>query len=264
MTTQLWTDCAVATLQPGADRPYGLIDDAALVLDGEFVRWIGPRSELPTELRARCQQQHDAGGALITPGLIDCHTHLVYAGDRAREFELRLNGATYEEIARSGGGIASTVRATRAASVEALQAQSRVRLQALLAQGVTTVEIKSGYGLALESERRMLQVARALGRELSVSVCTTFLGAHAVPPEFAGRSDDYVDAVLAMLPQLHAEGLVDAVDAFCEGIGFSPAQTRRVFAAAQALGLPVKLHAEQLSDSGGAALLAAGRSGRQD
>ena len=256
MTTQLWTDCAVATLQPGADRPYGLIDDAALVLDGEFVRWVGPRSELPTELRARCQQQHDAGGALITPGLIDCHTHLVYAGDRAREFELRLNGATYEEIARSGGGIASTVRATRAASAEALQAQSRVRLQALLAQGVTTVEIKSGYGLALESERRMLQVARALGRELPVSVCTTFLGAHAVPPEFAGRSDDYVDAVLAMLPQLHAEGLVDAVDAFCEGIGFSPAQTRRVFAAAQALGLPVKLHAEQLSDSGGAALAA--------
>ena len=256
MTTQLWTGCAVATLKPGADRPYGLIEDAALVLDGEFVRWVGPRSELPVELRARCQQQHDAAGALITPGLIDCHTHLVYAGDRAREFELRLNGATYEEIARSGGGIASTVRATRAASAEALQAQSRVRLQALLAQGVTTVEIKSGYGLALESERRMLQVARALGRELSVSVCTTFLGAHAVPPEFAGRSDDYVDTLLAMLPQLHAEGLVDAVDAFCEGIGFSPAQTRRVFAAAQALGLPVKLHAEQLSDSGGAALAA--------
>ena len=256
MTMELWTDCAVATMQAGSERPYGLIDDAALVLDGKRVLWVGERRSLPAELRARCLQQHDGGGALITPGLIDCHTHLVYAGDRAREFELRLNGASYEEIARSGGGIASTVRDTRAASPEALQAQSLVRLQALMAQGVTTVEIKSGYGLALESERQMLQVARALGRELPVSVCTTFLGAHAVPPEFAGRSDDYVDAVLAMLAQLHAEGLVDAVDAFCEGIGFSPAQTRRVFAAAQALGLPVKLHAEQLSDSGGAALAA--------
>jgi len=243
-------------MQAGSERPYGLIDDAALVLDGERVLWVGERQALPAELRARCLQQHDGGGALITPGLIDCHTHLVYAGDRAREFELRLNGASYEEIARSGGGIASTVRDTRAASPEALQAQSLVRLQALVAQGVTTVEIKSGYGLALESERQMLQVARALGRELPVSVCTTFLGAHAVPPEFAGHSDGYVDAVLVMLAQLRAEGLVDAVDAFCEGIGFSPAQTRRVFAAAQALGLPVKLHAEQLSDSGGAALAA--------
>ena len=256
MTMELWTDCAVATMQAGSERPYGLIDDAALVLDGERVLWVGERQALPAELRSRCLQQHDGGGALITPGLIDCHTHLVYAGDRAREFELRLNGASYEEIARSGGGIASTVRDTRAASPEALQAQSLVRLQALMAQGVTTVEIKSGYGLALESERQMLQVARALGRELPVSVCTTFLGAHAVPPEFAGHSDGYVDAVLVMLAQLHAEGLVDAVDAFCEGIGFSPAQTRRVFAAAQTLGLPVKLHAEQLSDSGGAALAA--------
>ena len=256
MTTQLWTGCAVATLQPAAASPYGLIEDAALVLDADRVLWVGPQSELPTELRARCQQQHDAGGALITPGLIDCHTHLVYAGDRAREFELRLNGATYEEIARSGGGIASTVRATRAASAEALQAQSRVRLQALLAQGVTTVEIKSGYGLALESERQMLQVARALGRELPVSVCTTFLGAHAVPPEFAGRTDDYVDAVLQMLPVLHTEGLVDAVDGFCESIAFSVSQMERIFMAATALGLPVKLHAEQLSDSGGAPLAA--------
>ena len=256
MTMELWTDCAVATMQAGSERPYGLIDDAALVLDGERVLWVGERQALPAELRSRCLQQQDGGGALITPGLIDCHTHLVYAGDRAREFELRLNGASYEEIARSGGGIASTVRDTRAASPEALQAQSLVRLQALMAQGVTTVEIKSGYGLALESERQMLHVARALGRELPVSVCTTFLGAHAVPPEFAGRSDGYVDAVLAMLAQLHAEGLVDAVDAFCEGIGFSPAQTRRVFAAAQTLGLPVKLHAEQLSDSGGAAMAA--------
>ncbi|MCX7233692.1 MAG: amidohydrolase family protein [Burkholderiales bacterium] len=232
MTMELWTNCAVATMQAGSARPYGLIDDAALVLDGERVLWVGERQALPAELRSRCLQQQDGGGALITPGLIDCHTHLVYAGDRAREFELRLNGASYEEIARSGGGIASTVRDTRAASPEALQAQSLVRLQALM------------------------QVARALGQTHAVAIRTTFLGAHAVPPEFAGRSDDYVDAVLAMLAQLHAEGLVDAVDAFCEGIGFSPAQTRRVFAAAQALGLTVKLHAEQLSDSGGAALAA--------
>ena len=160
MTMQLWTDCAVATLQPAATSPYGLIEDAALVLEADRVLWVGPRTELPAELRERCQQQHEAGGALITPGLIDCHTHLVYAGDRAREFELRLNGATYEEIARSGGGIASTVRATRAASAEALQAQSRVRLKALLAQGVTTVVIKSGYGLAMESERRRLEQRR--------------------------------------------------------------------------------------------------------
>ena len=254
MTMELWTNCAVATMQAGSERPYGLVDDAALVLDGKRVLWVGERQALPAELRARCLQKQDGGGALITPGLIDCHTHLVYAGDRAREFELRLNGASYEEIARSGGGIASTVRDTRAASPDALEAQSLVRLQALMAQGVTTVEIKSGYGLSLAAERKMLQLARRLGREQTVSVCTTFLGAHAVPPEFAGRSDDYVDAVLAMLAQLHAEGLVDAVDAFCEGIGFSPAQTRRVFAAAQALDLPVKLHAEQLSDSGGAAL----------
>ena len=199
MTMELWTNCAVATMQAGSERPYGLVDDAALVLDGKRVLWVGERQALPAELRSRCLQQQDGGGALITPGLIDCHTHLVYAGDRAREFELRLNGASYEEIARSGGGIASTVRDTRAASPEALQAQSLVRLQALMAQGVTTVEIKSGYGLALESERQMLQVARALGHELPVTVCTTFLGAHAVPPEFAGRSADYVDAVLAML-----------------------------------------------------------------
>ena len=256
MRLTLWTHCNLATLQAGAAQPYGLIEDAALVLDGGRIHWLGPRRDLPPELLAQCHSTHDAGGALITPGLIDCHTHLVYGGDRALEFEQRLNGATYEEIARQGGGIASTVRATRSASPDELAAQSGRRLQQFLSEGVTTLEIKSGYGLALEHERKCLQVARTLGQTHAVAIRTTFLGAHAVPPEFAGRLDDYVDEVLRMLPQLHAEGLVDAVDAFCERIAFSPAQVARVFAAARHLGLPVKLHAEQLSDSGGAALAA--------
>ncbi|WP_309682668.1 imidazolonepropionase [Polaromonas sp.] len=256
MTLQLWTHCRAATLQPGAAQAYGLIDDAALVSDGETLAWVGPRADLPAALRARCSVQHDAGGALITPGLIDCHTHLVYGGDRANEFELRLNGASYEEIARAGGGIVSTVQATRAATAAQLTEQAQPRLARLMAEGVTTIEIKSGYGLALEHERKALSVARALGRGNPVTVRTTFLGAHATPPEFAGRSDDYLDEVLRMLPLLQAEGLVDAVDAFCERIGFSTAQTERVFRAARDLGLPVKLHAEQLSDSGGAQLAA--------
>ena len=256
MTLSLWTHCQAATMQAQAALPYGLIADAALVLDGSVLRWVGPRSELPPDLARACSAQHDAGGALITPGLIDCHTHLVYGGDRAAEFEQRLQGASYEEIARQGGGIASTVRATRQAITEQLTASASTRLRALMADGVTTVEIKSGYGLALEPERRCLEVARALGRTHPVSVQTTFLGAHALPPEFAGRSDDYIDAVVAMLADLHSQGLVDAVDVFCERIGFSPAQTARVFTAARALGLPVKLHAEQLSDSGGAQLAA--------
>ncbi|NMM06526.1 imidazolonepropionase [Polaromonas sp.] len=256
MSLQLWSNCRAATMQPAAARPYGLIDDAALVVDGEALAWVGASADLPADLLARCIKRHDAGGALVTPGLIDCHTHLVYGGDRAHEFELRLNGASYEDIARAGGGIASTVAATRAASAAALQAQSTRRLLPLLAEGVTTLEIKSGYGLALEHERKTLAVARALGQSHAVDIRNTFLGAHAVPPEFAGRTDAYVDALLQMLPVLHAEGLVDAVDAFCERIAFSPGQTERVFAAAQALGLPVKLHAEQLSDSGGAQLAA--------
>lgn len=256
MTVQLWRNCRVASFQPANPRPYGLIQDAALAVEAGHIVWVGPEGALPAELAARCTRQHDAGGALITPGLIDCHTHLVYGGDRAQEFEQRLQGTSYEEIARAGGGIASTVKATRAASAAELQAQSVKRLRALLAEGVTTVEIKSGYGLALAQERKTMQVARALGQGQPVEVRTTFLGAHAIPPEFAGRVDDYVDEVLHMLPLLHAEGLVDAVDAFCERIAFSPAQTERVFAAAQALGLPVKLHAEQLSDSGGAQLAA--------
>lgn len=256
MNLQLWTNCRAATVEAGVAEPYGLIDDAALVIDGETLAWVGPRAALPATLLAQCAVQHDAGGALVTPGLIDCHTHLVYGGDRAHEFEQRLNGASYEDIARAGGGIASTVQATRMASAAELMAQSRARLQRLMAEGVTTLEIKSGYGLALEHERKTLAVARALGRRHRVDVRTTFLGAHAIPVEFAGRSDDYVDAVLQMLPVLHAEGLIDAVDAFCERMAFSIEQTERVFAAAHALSLPVKLHAEQLSDSGGAQLAA--------
>lgn len=256
MSVQVWTHCDVATMAAQAAVPYGLVRDAAIAVEGDRLLWVGPRADLPREIEERCAQRHDAGGALVTPGLVDCHTHLVYGGDRAQEFEQRLGGASYEEIARAGGGIASTVRATRAATEEELLAQSRVRLRALLAEGVTTIEIKSGYGLSLEHERKCLRVARQLGAQEPVAVRTTFLGAHALPPEFAGRADDYVDEVLRMLPLLHAEGLVDAVDAFCERIAFTPQQTRRVFEAAGALGLPVKLHAEQLSDSGGAALAA--------
>ena len=256
MSLSLWTHCDAATLQAGAAQPYGLVPDAALVTEGEVIRWIGPRKELPLALKAQCSTEHDCEGALITPGLIDCHTHLVYGGDRAAEFEQRLQGVSYETIARQGGGIASTVRATREVSAAALERSSAKRLSALIAEGVTTLEIKSGSGLALEPERKCLQVARSLGRSHAVDVRTTFLGAHAVPPEFAGQSDAYVDSLLPMLQSLHAEGLVDAVDAFCERIGFSAAQTARVFDAARALGLPVKLHAEQLSDSGGAALAA--------
>ena len=256
MTLQLWTHCDIATLQPCHDLPYGLVRDAALAVESGQIAWVGPRGELPADLAARATHEHDASGALITPGLIDCHTHLVYGGDRAHEFELRLQGASYEDIARAGGGIASTVKATRAASEAELEAQSRKRLLALLAEGVTTLEIKSGYGLSLEHEGKTLRVARALGSKHPVDVRTTFLGAHALPPEFAGRQDAYVDEVVRMLPLLHADGLVDAVDAFCERIAFSTAQTERVFQAAQTLGLRVKLHAEQLSDSGGAQLAA--------
>jgi imidazolonepropionase len=255
MSLELWTGCDAATM---AGEGYGLVEDAAIAVEQGTIAWVGPRQALPAELGRRVTAHHDAGGTLATPGFIDCHTHLVYGGDRAHEFELRLNGATYEEIARAGGGIASTVKATRAATEDELLAQSRPRLRALMAEGVTTLEVKSGYGLSLEHEGKSLRVARRLAEAEgeSVAIRTTFLGAHALPPEFAGRADDYVDAVLAMLPALHGQGLVDAVDAFCERIAFSTAQTERVFQAAQALGLPVKLHAEQLSDSGGAQLAA--------
>ncbi len=255
MTLALWKHCRAATMA-AEDGSYGLIDAAALVVQGERIAWIGAEADLPPALHARCTQVHDAGGTLITPGLIDCHTHLVYGGDRAREFEQRLNGATYEEIARAGGGIASTVRATRAASEAELAASARRRLDALIAEGVTTIEIKSGYGLSLEHEAKCLRVARSLASGGRVDVRTTFLGAHALPPEFAGRADDYVAEVLRMLPALQAQHLVDAVDVFCERIAFSTAQTEQVFEVARHAGLPVKLHAEQLSDSGGAALAA--------
>ena len=256
MSLQLWTHARIATMATDATEAYGFIDEAALVVDGEHLLWVGEAAKLPADLLERCDVLHDAGGALITPGLIDCHTHLVYGGDRAHEFELRLQGASYEDIAKAGGGIASTVRATRAATAQELEQASAKRLRALMNEGVTTIEIKSGYGLALEHERKTLSVARALGCSHAVDVRTTFLGAHAVPPEYLGRTDDYVDAVLQMLPDLHAEGLVDAVDGFCERIAFSNAQMERVFQAAQALGVRVKLHAEQLSDSGGAQLAA--------
>ena len=252
----VWTHCDAATLQADALQAYGLIRDAALVVLGDTIAWVGPRAALPEMYQGDAVTHHDAQGALLTPGLIDCHTHLVYGGQRAHEFQLRLNGASYEEVARAGGGIVSTVRATREADEATLYAQSARRLKALMQEGVTTVEIKSGYGLALAHEAKCLRVARELGQHFPVTVRTTFLGAHAIPPEFAGRSDDYTDAVLAMMPVLAAQGLVDAVDAFCEGIGFSLAQTERVFTRAQRLGLPVKLHAEQLSDSQGAALAA--------
>ena len=248
---QLWRNARLATLTGDG---WGLVEHGALLTEGDRIAWAGPLIELPDAGRAA--QDHDLGGRLVTPGLIDCHTHLVYGGHRAAEAEMRLNGASYEAIARAGGGIRSTVAATRAASEDQLFASAARRLRALMAEGVTTLEIKSGYGLSLEAEARCLRVARALGRDRRIDVRTTFLGAHALPPEFEGRPDDYIAAVCEWLPALHAQGLVDAVDAFCEHIGFSPAQTRRVFEAARALGLPVKLHAEQLSDQGGAALAA--------
>jgi imidazolonepropionase len=252
MGLTLWRNARLTTLRDASG--WGLVERGALLVDGATLRWVGAEDRLrPTE---PIDAEHDLAGALVTPGLVDCHTHLVYGGDRAREFELRLQGASYEEIARAGGGIRATVAATRAANDDALFASARGRARALMAEGVTTLEVKSGYGLAREHETRMLRVARRLGAELPLTVRTTYLAAHAVPPEFDGRADDYVEAVCDWLPALHAEGLVDAVDAFCDRIGFSPAQTRRVFAAARALGLPVKLHAEQLSDQGGAQLAA--------
>ncbi|MGQ4659976.1 imidazolonepropionase [Lysobacter sp. F6437] len=234
---------------------YGEIPDAALGWHDGRLTYVGPRSGLPGEPSVLAREVVEADG-WITPGLVDCHTHLVFAGDRAREFELRLQGASYEEIARAGGGILSTVRAVREADEAELLRQSLPRAKALLADGATTLEIKSGYGLDFDNERKMLRVARRIGEQLGITVRTTYLAAHALPPEFKGRPDAYIDAVIDWLPRLHAEGLVDAVDAFCEGIGFSPAQTRRVFEAARALGVRVKLHADQLSDLGGAGLVA--------
>ena len=248
----LWRNARLATL--AGSEPWGWIARGALLTEGDTIAFVGDDAELPAGLRPDAEL--DLGGALLTPGLVDCHTHLVYGGQRAREFELRLQGASYEQIARAGGGIRATVAATRAASDDQLLASARQRALTLMAEGVTTLEIKSGYGLDAEHEARCLRIARRLGRELALTVKTTCLSAHALPPEFDGRADAYIDAVVEWLPTLHAEGLVDAVDAFCENIAFTPAQTRRVFDAAKSLGLPVKLHAEQLSDQGGAALAA--------
>ena len=250
---RLIIDCNVATMVDG-EVPYGAIEDAAILIRDGRIAWVGPAADLP---RNTVTETDRLAGAWVTPGLIDCHTHLVFAGDRSGEFEQRLNGATYEEIARAGGGIVSSVAATRAASEEALFEQALSRLDGLTATGVTTVEIKSGYGLDRDTELKMLRVARRIGREANVRVRTSYLGLHAVPPEFRDDRTAYVDrAIDDILPAAHAEGLVDAVDAYCEPIAFSPAEVSRLFDRARSLGLPVKLHADQLSDGGGASLAA--------
>ncbi|MEB0008589.1 MULTISPECIES: imidazolonepropionase [unclassified Pseudomonas] len=247
----LWQHCHVATMAQGK---YSIIEDAAIMTSGEHIEWIGPQAEQPAYDHTNVV---DLGGAWVTPGLIDCHTHTVFGGNRSGEFEQRLQGVSYAEIAAAGGGIASTVRATRAASEDQLFASAEQRLKRLLRDGVTTVEIKSGYGLDLASERKILRVIRRLGAVLPVTVRSTCLAAHALPPEYANRADDYIDHIChEMLPALAAEGLVDAVDAFCEYLAFSPAQVEQVFITAAQLGLPVKLHAEQLSSLGGSSLAA--------
>ena len=247
----LWQHCHVATM---ANGKYSIIEDAAMVTAGSLIEWVGPRSQAPT---ADYAQVHDLQGAWVTPGLIDCHTHTVFGGNRSGEFEQRLEGVSYADIAAKGGGIASTVRATRAATEDQLFLSAEKRLRSLLRDGVTTVEIKSGYGLDLPNERKMLRVARRLGETLPVSVRATCLAAHALPPEYKDRADDYIEHICnEMLPALAAEGLVDAVDAFCEYLAFSPEQVERVFKVAQQLDLPVKLHAEQLSSLHGSSLAA--------
>ncbi|MBV4502054.1 imidazolonepropionase [Pseudomonas shirazensis] len=247
----LWQHCHVASMVGGS---YSIIEDAAIITRAGLIEWIGPRAELAPQAGL---ETVDLAGAWVTPGLIDCHTHAVFGGNRSGEFEQRLQGVSYAEIAAQGGGIASTVRATRAASEEQLLASARQRLEALMRDGVTTVEIKSGYGLDLVNERKMLRVARRLGDALPLTVRSTCLAAHALPPEYAGRADDYIQHICdELLPALAGEGLVDAVDAFCEHLAFSPAQVERVFIKSRELGLPVKLHAEQLSSLHGSSLAA--------
>lgn len=255
MSFTIWENAHLATMQEGQDANYGLIEDGAIVVQAERLAWVGFRADLPSQYRHGAMV-HDARNALITPGLIDCHTHLVYGGQRANEFELRLNGASYEDIARAGGGIKSTVQATRMATEAHLLESAQKRLQNLMAEGVTTLEVKSGYGLSLAHEAKCLRVARQLAQQNSVNIKNTFLGAHAVPTEFANDAEAYIDSVVAMMAPLKAEDLIDAVDAFCDRIGFTYAQTERVFQEAQRLDLPVKLHAEQLTDSHGASLAA--------
>ncbi len=252
--SRVFTDLNAATME-SADTPYGMIEDAAIVVQGEQIAWVGPFAALP-EAHSDLPRS-SLEGRLVTPGLIDCHTHIVHGGDRAVEFEMRLNGASYEEVARAGGGIVSTVKATRAASEDDLLADALRRVDVLIAEGVTVLEIKSGYGLDTDTELRMLRAARAIATKRPIRVKTTFLGAHATPADYAGRDDAYIDEVcIPALRAAHAEGLVNAVDGFCEGIAFQPAQIARVFDVAQELGLPVKLHAEQLSNLGGAKLAA--------
>ncbi|MFZ1727116.1 MAG: imidazolonepropionase, partial [Albidovulum sp.] len=235
--------------------PYGLIESAAIAVSQEKILWVGAQADIPTDVAAFAQ--HDLSGRLVTPALIDCHSHIVHGGNRAGEFEMRLKGASYEEVARAGGGIVSTVTATRAASEDDLIAAALPRVDALIAEGVAVIEVKSGYGLDIETELRMLRAARRLGTLRPVTIVTSFLGAHATPPDYKNRPDAYIDDVcIPALRAAHGEGLVDAVDGFCEGIAFSPDQIARVFDTAKALGLPVKLHAEQLSNLGGAALAA--------
>jgi len=251
---KLWTNARLATMSPAVGAPYGAIEDGVVASRDGRIIFAGPRADAPAFQTA---ETIDCQGRWITPGLIDCHTHLVYGGDRAHEFELRLQGATYEKIARAGGGILSTVKATREASEDALFASADRRLAALMAEGVTTVEIKSGYGLEQQAELKQLRVARRIGSERPVTVRTTFLGAHAVPPEYKGRSGDYTALVAGpLLDAIAAEGLADAVDVFCEGIAFSPEETKTVFSAAKAKGLAIKIHAEQLSNLHGAKLAA--------
>ena len=252
-TDRLLIDCHVATMVEGP-VPYGAIQDAAVVIADGRIAWVGLRAHLPAVDAVETVQMD---GRWVTPGLIDCHTHLVFGGDRSAEFEQRLGGATYEEIARAGGGIVSSVKATRAASEDDLFASAMTRLAGLKATGVTTVEIKSGYGLDRETELKMLRVARRIGREGGVRVRTSYLGLHAVPPEYRDDRAAYVDlAIDDILPAAHAEGLVDAADAYCEPIAFSTDEVSRLFDKARTLGLPVKLHADQLSNGGGAGLAA--------
>ena len=253
---QIWVGANIATMATGAG-PYGSIENVALAVKGERIAWIGPAAEAKSRAAAQNLAVHDAQGLWMTPGLIDCHTHLVYGGNRVAEFEKRLCGVSYEDIARAGGGIQSTVQATRAASQEQLYASAAVRAKRLMLEGVTTIEVKSGYGLELAAERRMLEVARDLAAELPVSIKKTFLGLHALPREFAARRQDYVTQVSGpWLESLAAAGLVDAVDAFCENIAFSLSETERLLQAAKQLGLPAHVHAGQLTDMGAAELAA--------
>lgn len=252
---KIFVDLNAATMGDSVGA-YGLIEDAAIVVDGGMIDWVGPKADLPA--RFADAPRTSLGGRLVTPGLIDCHTHIVHGGDRAVEFEMRLNGASYEEVARAGGGIVSTVKATRGATEAELLEDALRRVDVMIAEGVTSIEVKSGYGLDEETELRMLRVARSIMANRRIRVKTTFLGAHATPAEYNGRDDAYIDDVcISALRAAHAEGLVDAVDGFCEGIAFQPDQIARVFDVAQELGLPVKLHAEQLSNLGGAKLAAA-------